>query len=73
MILMIPVCFPFVWTVYIPKCSDGKFYTGCTAETIDENQVCHLTAFIFKVDPRQGLSYQLHQGQLRYAIQTFKK
>ena len=24
-----------MWTVYILKCSDGKFYTGCTSDLED--------------------------------------
>ena len=24
-----------MWTVYILKCSDGKFYTGCTSDLDD--------------------------------------
>ena len=24
-----------MWTIYILKCSDGKFYTGCTSDSED--------------------------------------
>ena len=27
-----------MWTVYILKCSDGKYYTGCTSDLEDRMQ-----------------------------------
>jgi putative endonuclease len=30
-----------MWTVYILKCSDGKFYTGCTSDLEDRMRRHH--------------------------------
>ncbi|MFZ6012993.1 MAG: GIY-YIG nuclease family protein [Bacteroidota bacterium] len=30
-----------MWTVYILKCSDGKFYTGCTSDLDDRMKRHH--------------------------------
>jgi putative endonuclease len=34
-----------MWTVYILKCSDGKFYTGCTSD-LDDRMKRHQTGAV---------------------------
>ncbi|MFZ6013826.1 MAG: GIY-YIG nuclease family protein [Bacteroidota bacterium] len=37
-----------MWTVYILKCSDGKFYTGCTSDLDDRMKRHHAGAGLLK-------------------------